>query len=131
MALSVRVIDEVNPGPKDTGWDLELLHERITAGELIRSRVYQEVTEYNARATGHFRGLVQPTDAEQQLNGYHLRAGRRIDWQAQYQKALEAFKRNGFLLLVDDRQLTELDQEVDLQTGSEVTFLRLLPLVGG
>jgi hypothetical protein len=38
---------------------------------------------------------------------------------------------HGFLLLVDDRQLTELDQEALLRPGSEVTFLRLLPLVGG
>jgi hypothetical protein len=131
MAVCVRVLDEVNPGTKDAGWELELPHARITARELIRSRVYQEVTEYNARTSGAFRGLVQPTDAERVLNGYRLRAGRRIDWQAQYEKALEAFTRNGFLLLVDDHQLTELDEEVELRSGSEVTFLRLLPLVGG
>jgi hypothetical protein len=131
VAITVRVVDESSPGTRDAGWGLEMLHAHTTARELIRSRVYQEVTEYNARASGHFRGLVQPTDAERVLNGYRLRAGRRIDWQAQYEKALPAFRRNGFLLLVDDRQLVDLDDTVDLQPGSEVTFLRLLPLVGG
>jgi len=131
MAVTVRVVDETNPGMRDPGWSLELLHERTTARELIRSRVYQEVTEYNARAAGAFRGLVQPTEAERVLNGCRLRPGRRIDWEAQYHKAIEAFRHTGFLLLVDDRHLVDLDDEVDLRPGSNVTFLRLLPLVGG
>ncbi len=131
MAISVRVVDRVHPGRGDDGWDLELQDERTTARELIRSRVYQEVTEYNARAAGHFKGLVQPSEAERVLNGYRLRPGRRIDWQAQYEKAVDAFGRNAFLLLVDDRQLNELDEEIEVRSGAEVTFLRLLPLAGG
>jgi len=37
---------------------LGFLTERVTARELIRSRVYQKVSEYNARQGGVFRGLV-------------------------------------------------------------------------
>ena len=51
--------------------------------------------------------------------------------EAQFDKAVEAFRHNGFLLLVDDRQLVGLDEKVHLRGGSEVTFLRLIPLVGG
>jgi hypothetical protein len=131
MAVTVRVVDEVNPGTRDTGWGLEVLHEHTTARELIRSRVYQEVMEYNAKASGHFRGLVQPTEAERVLNGYRIREGRKIDWEAQLAKALDAFQRNGFLLLVDERQVTELDEVVDLRHDSTITFLKLVPLVGG
>jgi hypothetical protein len=131
MVVSVRVVDRINPGGNDDGWDLDLPHERTTARELIGGRVYQEVTEYNVRASGYFKGLVQPREAERVLNGYKLRAGRRIDWQAQYEKAVEAFGRNAFLLLVDDRQLTELDKKIDVRSGAEVMFLRLLPMVGG
>ena len=46
-------------------------------------------------------------------------------------QAVQAFQRNGFILLVDDRQLTDLEEEVVLKPGSQVTFLRLIPLVGG
>jgi hypothetical protein len=99
--------------------------------ELIRSRVYQEVTEYNAKHPGYFRGLKQPTDAELTLNGYKLRAARRLNWEEQYERALKAFESNGFLLLVDDRQVTDLDEVVDLRHNSTVTFLKLVPLVGG
>jgi hypothetical protein len=131
MALVLTVIDET-PGGGSTGeLTLEFLTEHITARELIRSRVYQEVTEYNASLPGHFKGLVQPSEAERTLNGYRLHGRRKIDWEAQYARALEAFQRNGLLILVDDRQVTELDEEIILRHDSAVSFLKLLPLVGG
>lgn len=65
------------------------------------------------------------------MNGYRLRQHRRIDWQAQYQQAIESFQRNGFLILVDDRQVSELDEIVELRHNTTVTFLKLVPLVGG
>ncbi|MET7616401.1 hypothetical protein [Streptomyces sp. NPDC005408] len=48
-----------------------------------------------------------------------------------YDRAVEAFGRNGFLVLVGDRQIEELDELVDLGPRTEVVFLRLVPLVGG
>ena len=42
-----------------------------------------------------------------------------------------AFSRNGFVVLVGDRQIEELDEEVDLRRDTEVTFLKLVALVGG
>jgi hypothetical protein len=131
MATTVTIVDEWTPGGTTHEWALDLLTERVTARELIRSRVYQEVSEYNARTPGYFRGLVQPTEAERVLNGFRIREGRKIDWEAQFQKALASFQGNGFLLLVDDRQLTDLDEEVVVKPGSAVSFMRLVPLVGG
>lgn len=49
----------------------------------------------------------------------------------EFARAVEAFGRNGFLVLVGDRQVEELDDQVELGPGVEVTFLRLVPLVGG
>jgi 20S proteasome alpha/beta subunit len=138
MATAVKVVDETTRGDRTGELTLEFLDERVTVREVIRSRVYQEVTEYNARiaagAAGggtDFRGLVQPTDAERTLNGYRLRTPRRISWEQQLERALKAFEANGFLLLVDDRQVTDLDEEVHLKHDSTVTFLKLVQLVGG
>ncbi len=133
MPTTVTVRDETIPGraADEFALTLELLNERITVRELIRSRVYQEVRDYNARQPEHFRGLVEPTDAERTLNGYRLRARRQIDWEQQYRRALAAFEANGFLVLVDDRQVTDLDESVALRHDSTVTFLKLVPLVGG
>src|SRR5262245_35316285 len=98
MAIAVTVRDELTSGKTGNELTLEFLTERVTAREIIRSRVYQEVTEYNARQPEYYRGLVQPTDAEVALNGYRLRQRRRLDWEQQYARALQAFQGNGFLL---------------------------------
>jgi hypothetical protein len=131
---TITIVDESTAGGSNS-WTLDLLDETLTLRELVRRRVYQEVTEYNARQSGVFHGLVQPTGAERILNGdrtgYRLSGGRRLDWQAQYNKAIEAFSKRGYIVLVDDRQEAELDVPVTLRAGSEVTFLRLVPLVGG
>jgi hypothetical protein len=131
MTMSVTVIDEAVPGSKTHELTLEFLDERITVRELLRSRIYQEVTEYNVSLSGYFHGLVQPADAERTLNGFRLRTQRKLDWEEQYRQAVKAFQGNGILILVDDRQLEDLDQEIDLRHDSTVTFLKLVPLVGG
>ncbi|PYC69787.1 hypothetical protein C7C46_27885 [Streptomyces tateyamensis] len=130
MAI-VTFVDETTSGQRSDGWGLEIAEERLTVRELIRRRVFQEVAEYNARTPEVFQGLVQPQDTERVLNGYALRTPRRIDPEAQSELALQAFAGNGFLVLVGDRQVVDPDQEVDLVLGTVVTFLKLVPLVGG
>ncbi len=128
---TVTFVDETTSGERRDSWGLEIAEERLTVGELIRRRVFQEVAEYNARQPEVFSGLVQPSDAERTLNGYRLRTPRRIDPEAQTALALKAFRSNGFLLLVGDRQVEDADEVVDLPLGTEVVFLKLVPLVGG
>ncbi len=127
----VVISDETIPGKTVNELTLDFLDERITVRELIRSRVYQEVRDYNARKSEPFQGLVQPTEAERVVNGKRLRPRRDIDWQAQYDRALKAFETNGLIILVDNTQVESLDEEIDLRHDSRVTFLRLVPLVGG
>jgi hypothetical protein len=45
--------------------------------------------------------------------------------------ALHAFERQRYVVYVDGRQVLDLDDIVPLRLGSKVTFLRLVPLVGG
>jgi hypothetical protein len=100
--------------------------------ELIRGRVYQEVKDHNVKHNQRvFRGLVQPTDAERELNGYRLREPRQLDWKKQFEAAVEAFERNGFLILIDDHQAERLDEEIVINSDTQVSFLKLVPLVGG
>ena len=46
-------------------------------------------------------------------------------------KALEAFGRNGFFVLVGDKQAVSLDEEFEVKVDTEVSFVKLVPLVGG
>jgi hypothetical protein len=131
MRTVLTVHDETTSGQKTNIFNLDCLTEKMTVRELIRARIYQEVQDYNQKQPEYFRGLVQPTEAERVLNGYKLRARRRIDWQEQYQRALEAFGRNGFFVLVGNKQAESLDQEFEVKVDTEVSFVRLVPLVGG
>jgi len=132
MILTIR--DETASGSLTNELTLDVLSESITVRELIRSRVYQEVQDYNLhQRTGEikFRGLVTPTDAEQSLNGAKLPKPREIDWKAQFDKACEAFTRNGFFILIDDRQAEVLEETITLRHDTKVSFVKLVPLVGG
>ena len=133
MNTTLTVRDETTFGFKADGYDftISLPAEVVTARELIRERVRQEVEEYNAHQTEFFRGLVQPTDAERTLNGFRLKRLRTLDWREQYDRAVEAFHRNGFVLLVDDRQVEDVDALIEVRPQTTVTFLKLIPLVGG
>jgi hypothetical protein len=131
MPPTLTIHDETTSGQKTNAFTLDCLTERMTVRELIRARIYQEVQDYNQREPEYFRGLVEPTNAERVLNGYKLRTRRKIDWEEQYQRSLEAFERNGFFVLVGDKQAENLDQEFAVRVETEVSFVKLVPLVGG
>ncbi|MET9344271.1 MULTISPECIES: hypothetical protein [unclassified Nonomuraea] len=128
---SVVFRDETATGRALEEFSLPGLPERISARELVRLRVRAEVARHNATPSQHFRGLVKPSDAEAELNGYRMRTARKLDWERQADAAEAAFARNGFLLLVGDRQIEDLDTEIDLTTDPVVSFVKLVPLVGG
>ncbi|MFJ2767465.1 hypothetical protein [Streptomyces sp. NPDC087300] len=131
----VTFVDETTVGERRGVRELEFAEERLALREVIRRRVVREAEEYNAgagagaRGGDEFRGwLLRPVE---------LAAGRAgavhepIDPERQFQRAVEAFGRNGFLVLVGERQVEDLDAEVELPPGTEITFLELVPLVGG
>ncbi len=131
MPATLTIHDETAAGKKTNTFTLDCLTEQMTVRELIRARIYQEVQDYNQKEPEYFNGLVEPTDAERMLNGYKLKAKRKIDWQQQHERALEAFQRNGFFVLVGQKQAESLDQKFDVTVDTEVSFVRLVQLVGG
>ena len=87
--------------------------------------------DYNSSEPEYFRGLVEPSESERTRNGYKLRKRRKIDWQEQFNRALEAFQCNGFFVLVGDKQAERLDDAFEVKAETEVSFVKLVPLVGG
>jgi len=138
---TLTITDDTASGETTNTLTLDLLDETITVRELIRSRVYQEVQDHNRRLQAAddrveaFRGLVTPRDEERMLNGQPRARGRgvrgEINWKEQFDVACHAFDRNGFFLLIDDRQAESLDEVVTLRHDTRVSFVRLMPLVGG
>jgi hypothetical protein len=129
--LAITILDEAPGAGRREAFKLQLWSERITVRELIERRVRHEVDEYNTKAPEYFQGLVQPTDAERVLNGWRLKRARRIDPEEQVAGALDAFDHGRILLLVDDRQVESLDEPITLRRDAEVTFFKLVPLIGG
>ena len=131
MSHAITVLDETTAAKTKATFVLELDTRRLSARELIRQRVRQEVARFNAQRPEVFQGLIQPADSETELNGYRLRKFRTLDWEKQFEAAVRSFEANGFFLLVDGKQVESLDQELELDSTSTVQFIKLVPLVGG
>jgi hypothetical protein len=133
MLTELLIRDETTAslGKPEHTFTVHVSGEKISLRELIRLRVTQEVEEFNSRKPLVFRMLVQPNDAERTLNGFKFHKPRLVDPVAQYEKAIEAFEGNGFIVLVDDYQIESLDTEIAFRPETSVTFLKLVPLVGG
>ena len=133
MLAKLLIRDETTAslGKTEHTFTVHVSGEKISIRELIRQRVTQEVEEFNSRQPSVFRMLVQPSDTERTLNGFKFHKPRLVDPITQYEKAIEAFEGNGFIVLVDDHQIERLDDEIALHPETSVTFLKLVPLVGG
>ncbi|MCA9042132.1 MAG: hypothetical protein KDA65_17400 [Planctomycetaceae bacterium] len=136
MPVTLTIRDETMTGEVYHEMPLEFPSEQVTVRELIRSRVYEEVQNFNRQSDADtFQGLVQPTDTEKVLNGkrnsYKLQKHRQLDWKEQFEKATEAFDRNGFFILVGDRQAESLEEVVTIRPETNVSFVKLTMLVGG
>ena len=107
------------------------LPDGFTLRDLIVTRVRDEVARHNLKPSLLFAGLVQPEDARPTANGYALPRVARIDWERQAAAALAAFERNGFFVLVNGRQVTELDEVIVVSGAMDVGFLKLMPRIGG
>jgi hypothetical protein len=125
----VILFDETLSGQRTQAMTLDSLHERTTAREIIRARIWQEVQEFNASGRREsFKGLVQRQDSHEKLNTNKFLP---VDWEKQLATALRAFESNGFFMLVGDRQIAELDEEIEVGPETEVSFVKLVHLVGG
>ena len=128
---SLTVEDRTATGRPTGSITLPDLPERITLRDLIRLRVREEVARYNLKPIDTFRGLVQPDGSTQTIDGFRLPKPRRIDWERQADIAIDQFGRNGFFVMVDGKQVVDLDATLDLRGPMDVGFIRLTPLIGG
>ncbi|CAA6676889.1 MULTISPECIES: hypothetical protein [unclassified Lentimonas] len=140
---TITICDERVGSEKEVVLTLNSLTETLTVRELIRQRVYQEVEDYNrqlieAPSEPLRKLLVTPTKEEQHLNSKaskiakgRVTSRRAIDWELQFQEACKAFERNGFFVLVGDCQVESLDQAFSVKVDTDVTFIKLVALVGG
>lgn len=131
MTLTVSIQDTIGSGKVQKTIDVSFQTEVVTVKEIIEARVWKEVDDYNNSFPEYFNGLVQPTNAEKTLNGYRLKERKPIDAEKQVYIALDAFTKNVYFILVNNKQVESLDQPVRLSSTSAIRFVKLTPLVGG
>ena len=132
MQRSITIADETATGEildriliELQGWDVPLR-------ELIKSRVRSEILRFKQNNGDEYKGLV----AKQLGNGSPTLSWKvpddfAIDEVEECQRAEEAFLRNGFMVIVEGKQVEDLDQILRLSPTSTIRFVRLIALQGG
>ena len=123
-----------------------LLKQHLTVAELIQRTVEEQVRELiverqlNAQQVRRALDRHYLTDSEIASQAQHGavrypsdRAAKipQIDCKTEVQKAISAFKAGSYIILVNGQQVQHLEEELTLSLNTKVTFLRLMPLVGG
>ena len=129
MSLALKLVDQTLGQYPPVVRQLRLASERITLRELLARRIEEEVAALNA-GNDEIRPLVAPTEGERRLNERSPKP-RVVDAGRQLAAAVEAFERTRILVIVNERQVTDLDLPLIVTADAEVRFLKLVPLVGG
>ncbi|MGK7872687.1 MAG: hypothetical protein AB4426_05050 [Xenococcaceae cyanobacterium] len=94
--------------------------------EGFRSRQEQRRLTRLLTKTAIAQGIAQ---GKVDMGGRDL--GQEVEPQAAVDNVLQAFEDGLYYVFINDEQQQELDREIYLQPNSYLTFLRLVPLVGG
>jgi hypothetical protein len=129
MSVALKIVDQTLGVHPPVTRELRLVSERITLRELLKRRIDEEVAALNAGGN-EIKPLVAPTEQERRLNG-EKPTRRKVDPELQLAAAVEAFERRRIVIIVDSRQVLDLDQPIVVTPNTEVRFLKLVPLVGG
>lgn len=105
----------------------------VTAGDVIRRRIEEELADawpddqscpcLTELAARHGWLVAPPGDDPATTRDQVM--------ERQVKMAFDDFKTSGFIMLVNDHQVTDLRQAVDLNHALSATFIRLMPLAGG
>jgi hypothetical protein len=111
--------------------------ERVTAREIIRSRVAAEVEDlklrtrrHDGRQTRSFIIKIAQDSQEARLNS-SININGELEIEAECERAITEFILRRYIMLLDDRQIDDIDEGVGLRPDSEVVFIYLVPLKGG
>lgn len=139
-----RIVGSTKPDEGLPNIALALLHEQLTVRELISQAVEEQIRDLLLQRkldADEARDILRRqylTDADVQAQS---KAGavkvpsdkslRPIAIADEVEKALDAFERGVYMVVVDGHQTDTLDEVLTLTPTSKITFLRLTPLVGG
>ena len=131
MSSTLTIIEET-PGGGSKQSSQVRLPERLTVRQLIGVYVDAQIVQHQTKEAVHHSFFI-PAEDELILNqkSHSSAKSKPLDCEKLHVRALLGFEQNQYFILIDDTQAENLDQEIVLSSQSQVTFLRLTPLVGG
>lgn len=107
-----------------------------TVRDLLTETVKIMVTQYESRMdSGEMLKVLTKQDIEDKSVsgkiGFGIHYGKkRPSLEKSIQSALECFEDGMVVLFIDGKQVENPDEHIELKEGSELTFVRLIPLAG-
>ena len=132
MTVILKTADQIPGQGTHAGPSLCFEVGEVTAREIVRARVIEEVRRYNTDEPrpAHV-GLIAPDPREQALNAPRPARRQLLDPARQVETALAAVRAGRVVILFNGEQVRDLDAPLLVTPVSEARFLRLVPLAGG
>ncbi len=127
----LRIRDETAMGQVIYEFDLLLSKPQVSVKEIISERVKLEVENYRNKKKSKGYSLFEVDKVEQIFNKYDLKITSKLNIEKQVAIALRAFDSNEYFIIIDITQVDSLEQRVDITDNLQVSFLKLVPIMGG
>lgn len=134
------VVEKIVGQTQRQAFTLRLASERISARDIVAQHVRDEVDRLNALArrkhaehdrVASFLVGEHAHELERRLNTPDRKGPKVIDRTKEVDAALDAIAARTVIVLFDDVEVEDLDADLTVTDQSKITFLRLVPLVGG
>lgn len=127
----VRLQDLTPMGQLLHEFELALPAPSVTVRQLIETRVRAEVEAYASGRRHAGYQLFEADEVELLLNQHDVKLPSKLSVERQVAIALKGFESNQFFIIINDSQVTSLDEPVFAADTEKVEFVRLIALVGG
>lgn len=127
MPATLTFLDETLTGDILQQWDIPVEAQTLTLREIIMLRVEAEIRRLEKESIEPYFTAPAGKSGWKNL----LKQQNAPDAEAHGYRALEAFRKNAYFVLIDNRQADDLEETFALRPTTSVSFVRLTPLVGG
>jgi len=127
MSHALLIRDETITGRIESEQTIYFPIAIVSVKDIITQRVKEEVTR--RQDIQAMRAFEEPRDLASRDK--KAKSPKNIDVEVQIEKAFQLFNDQQIILLINNRQAEYLEEQVVIMPETVVSFLKLVPLVGG
>lgn len=157
IEVSSRTLHHPPGAPAMPTVTLDFLQQEIAVEELIRRTVEEQIRELTAKRkldmdqaqrtlNAQYLEHLESAKERSEEHGEHASANAELlppqasrvstsisagRTRSEVRKAIEGFQKRLYRIIIDGRLVERLDEKIVFEPGSKVTFIRLIPLIGG